>query len=161
MHWKNLVNYEFLGSYSLEGIAEEITLTISKIEKKLVTGPNGKQDFCIVFEFEEKNKDGVVVKPMVVNKTNCKTIERIYGTGDTDKWIGKRITIFASTTKYQRDMVPCLRVKSEIPKEEKYYCSVCNKEIDLKTHKGSIAKYGRAICSAECLNKINEKGEEK
>ena len=113
MHWKNLANYDYLGAYSLEGIASEITLTIKTIKVEKVTANGGSSEDCIVAYFEEKNVGKVEVKPMVLNKTNCKTIEKVYGTGNVEEWIGKPITVFATTTRFQRDMVPCLRVKEE------------------------------------------------
>lgn len=91
MHWKNLANYDYLGAYSLEGKADEVVLTIKEIKRQLVTAEGGKSENCIVASFEETNVDGVEVKPMVLNKTNCKTIEKIYKTGEIENWIGKKL----------------------------------------------------------------------
>ena len=159
MHWKNLANYDYLGAYSLEGIAPEITLTIKSIKKERVTANGGASEDCIVAYFEETNVDGVVVKPMVLNKTNCKTIEKVYETGDVEEWIGKQIIIFATTTKFARDVVPCLRVKNEKPVEKVYNCSVCGKEITKKIYNGALAKYGVAVCSKECLEELSKEKE--
>ena len=160
MHWKNLANYDYLGAYSLEGIATEVTLTIKSIKKERVTANGGASEDCIVAYFEETKVDGVEVKPMVLNKTNCKTIEKIYNTGDVEEWLGKKITIFATTTKFARDIVPCLRIKNEVPVEKVYACSVCGTQITKQTHDASISKYGVALCSKECLEKSKEeKGE--
>ena len=38
-------------------------------------------------------------------------------------------------------------------------CSVCDKIIDEKMYNASIEKYGVALCSKECLEKYNNKGE--
>lgn len=114
MHWKNLANYDYLGAYSLEGRTEDVVLTIKEIKRERVTSEGGKSEDCIVAHFEETNVDSVEVKPMVLNKTNCKTIEKIYKTGEIENWIGKRIKIFATTTKFARDIVPCLRIRAEI-----------------------------------------------
>lgn len=153
MHWKNLANYDYLGAYSLEGV-NEITLTIKEIKKERVTANGGNSEDCIVTYFNETAVGSVVVKPMVMNKTNCKTIEKIYNTGEIENWIGKPITIFATTTKFARDVVPCLRVKAEIPQLK---CSECGKDIDVSVFNLSKAKYGVALCSKECLEKHNEK----
>ena len=158
MHWKNLANYDYLGAYSLDGIASEITLTIKLIKVERVTANGGAAEDCIVATFEEKNQDGVEVKPMVLNKTNCKIIEKVYGTGDVEQWIGKPIIIYSTTTRFQRDIVPCLRVKEEKPV---FTCSVCGKEIENKTYDASKAKYGTPLCSKECLEKnTNMEGKE-
>lgn len=164
-HWKTMVNYDYLGAYSLDGIAKEVTLTIASVKRQLVKGEGGMTDNCIVATFEEKNVGGIVVKPMILNKTNCKKIEKIYNTGDVDQWIGKRITVFATTTNVGRDTKPCLRIKEEIPPApvvEKYNCVVCGKEMDKALHDGIMSKYGVSVCSKECLEKHNEgKGENK
>lgn len=159
MHWKNLSNYDYLGSYSLEGIVPEVTLTLKSIKKERVTAAGGASEDCIVATFEEKKVDGVEVKPMVLNKTNCKTIEKIYGTGDIEEWIGKKITVFSTTTRFARDIVPCLRIRQEVPTEKVYTCSVCGTQIEKATYNGSISKYGVALCSKECLEKYNESKE--
>lgn len=43
--------------------------------------------------------------------------------------------------------------------KEKYTCSVCNKVIEEKIYNASIEKYNVSLCSKECLDKYNNKGE--
>ena len=156
-NWKNLANYDYLGAYSIEGTGlDQIVLTIRTVKRERVTSQGGASEDCIVVYFDEKTyKDKVVVKPMVFNKTNCKTVEKLYGSFIED-WVGKKVIIYATTTKFARDVVPCLRIKNELPKEEVYACSVCGKPIDEKTYNASISKYGVALCSKECLNKYKD-----
>lgn len=153
MHWKNLSNYDYLGAYSIDGVASELVLTIKDIRVEEVTGVGGIKDKCIVAVFEETDVGGIEIKPMILNKTNCKAIEKALGTGDVLKWVGKKITIFVTTTKYQRDIVPCLRVKDVEPVVK---CSVCGKDIDTNLFNLSIIKYGKAFCSKECKEKEKE-----
>lgn len=175
MHWKNLTNYNYLGAYSLEAEPSgEVVLTIKSIKSDLVTTEGGKQDKCLVADFVEKQVGSVIVKPMIFNKTNCKTIQKILGSGEVENWIGKQIIVYATTCKMGRNPnTPCLRVKDELPtkqtkidvkteevKEEHYYCQICGKEIEKKIYDASIQKYGVALCSKECLEKFKEeKGE--
>lgn len=156
-HWKNLANYDYLGAYSLSG-KEEIILTIKNVKKERVTATGGTTDDCIVLYFENDGKevDGVLVKPMVCNKTNCKAISVATGSEYIEDWVGKKIKIFATTTKFAREVVPCLRVKKEPVVEETYSCEVCGKILDKRAHDASVKKYGVALCSGECLNKYNE-----
>lgn len=150
MHWKNLANYDYLGAYSLEETPNKsVALTMREIKVELVTSDGGKKENCIVCKFDETVSGKVVVRPMVLNKTNCKTIESIYGPNIED-WVGKPIIIYSTETKFGRDIVPCLRVKKEELK-----CSQCGKKIDAKTYNASIGKYGAALCSKECLDKHN------
>ena len=53
-------------------------------------------------------------KPLGLNSTNCKTIAAMYG-NDTDRWIGKRITMWPTTTQFGADTVDCIRVRPIVP----------------------------------------------
>ena len=154
-HWKNLANYDYLGAYSFGGMdLDEIVLTIKSIKKQVVTASGGKKEECIVATFEESNYEGVEVKPMVFNKTNCQRIERLYSPFIED-WIGKKIIIYIEpNVKFGRDLVPALRVREKLPPV--YKCSVCGKEITKAYYKASVEKYGVALCSGECLKKYQE-----
>ena len=77
---------------------------------------------CLVAYFEESSK------PMVLNKTNCKTIEKIYSPF-TDDWIGKKITVFAQKVKAFGDIVDALRIRPTKPTETIDY-SVQIKQIE-------------------------------
>ena len=156
-NWKNLAKYDYLGAYSLEGIVDELVLTIKDIKREPVTAEGGKTENCIVAHFEETQKNGVVVKPMVLNKTNCKVISAIYKTPFIEQWIGKKIIIYVQEgVKFGKTLTNALRVKNEVPT---FKCSVCGKEIEETVYRGSIAKYGKAYCSKECLEKDTQKGE--
>lgn len=163
-HWKNLANYDYLGAYSLEGIANEITITINSLKKERVTANGGKSEDCIVAYFEEAEVNGVTIKPMVMNKTNCQTLENMYGPY-IEEWEGKPITVFATTTKFQRDVVPCLRVKNVKPqtttnaepqKQAEHVCEVCGKAIDNRTYNAVMKAYNVSVCSKECHEKYLE-----
>lgn len=160
-HWKNLGNYDYLGAYSFEGTnIKEIVLTIKDVKMKSVTAEGGKNETCKVVTFEETAVGNIAIKPMVLNATNCKVIEKLYQTPFIEDWTGKKIIVYPTTTKFARDIVPCLRIKNELPKP--FGCSVCGKEISQDFYLASIEKYGIAVCSKECLeeSKKNEnKGE--
>ena len=89
-HWKNLADYNYMGAYSFDGKVKEVTLTIKGVFRDKVTAPGGKEDFCIVASFVEEEVDGIKIKPMILNKKNCKAIEKALGTGDTDEWKANR-----------------------------------------------------------------------
>jgi hypothetical protein len=50
------------------------------------------------------------LRGFVLNKTNSKLIAAAYG-DDTDKWIGRRITLAASSTDFHGKTVPAIRVE--------------------------------------------------
>ena len=102
-HWRQLVNPDYLGAYSLpEG--NDITVKIEKVVKELVTSMGGKKEECTV-AYIEKNK------PMILNVTNSRMIQKIYGTPYIEDWKGKEITLYAATTKLKGEDVECLRIR--------------------------------------------------
>ena len=147
-HWRNLTDLEHLRAECFEP-REKKVLTIKSIVKEQLTSNNGTVEEKPVAHFEED------VLPMVLNVTNCKTIEKLYGTGNIYEWIGKKIQVFATKTKVAGESVPCLRIENIVPTstEPEYHCSVCGKLITKDTYEKSIAKYGKPYCSKECLDK--------
>lgn len=110
-HWKQNFNYAFTGAYELQP-GEERTLTIKETKKEEVANTNGGKELCFVAYFSESNK------PMILNKTNCKTISKLYGPF-VENWIGKRITIKSETVKAFGETVDALRVKNVMPQPAK------------------------------------------
>lgn len=145
-HWRNLTDCDHLRA-ELFAPKEKKVLTIKDIKREKLTSQNGAVEEKPVAHFEED------VLPMVLNVTNCKMIEKLYGTGNIYEWVGKKIQVVATKTKVAGELVPCLRIENVVPttNEAKYFCSVCGKEISKATYEGSIKKYGKAFCSKECL----------
>jgi len=53
------------------------------------------------------------LKPMILNVTNFKTVEALYG--DTDGWVSKKVTLYVTEVNWKGDMVPALRIRKEEP----------------------------------------------
>ena len=53
-------------------------------------------------------------KGLVLNKTNAKRIQKLYGS-ETDDWIGKRITLYPSECDFKDETVDCIRVRKNAP----------------------------------------------
>ena len=83
-HWKKLINLDYLGAYSLDP-GKDMILTIKGVRNEIVTGPDGKKEECMVMSFIEN------VKPMIVNSTNAKTIQKLYKTPYIEEWQGRKI----------------------------------------------------------------------
>jgi hypothetical protein len=108
-HWKELFGYKYLGAYSILGDGkEDLTVTIKRIYTATETVKNGQTEEFVMADFEE------VDKPMIMNKTNCKTIASLY-THNPNNWIGKPITLYATRTKFGREEVDALRVRNFKP----------------------------------------------
>lgn len=153
-HWRNLTDLSHLRAECFAP-KEKKVLTIKEIKQEKIISNNGEADLKPVAYFKED------VLPMVLNVTNCKMIEKLYGTGNIYDWVGKKIQVFATKTKVAGQFVPCLRIEDVIPtsNEVQYLCSVCGKPIPKTTYEQSIAKYGKPYCSKECLD-ADTKGEQ-
>lgn len=108
-HWKNQFNYDYLGAYSLPD-GKDIILTIKETKKETVVGNSGKKEECFVAYFHEN------VKPMILNRTNCKTIEKLYHTPNIEEWVNKQIQVGSTRINAFGEMTDCLRVRPFAPK---------------------------------------------
>lgn len=106
-HWKKLTNPNYIGSYSLEP-GEERTVTIESVSKELVKGPDGKEEECIVAKLKNE-------KPLILNKTNCKTIAKVHESPYIEDWSGKKITLYVAKIKAFGERVDALRIRDKKP----------------------------------------------
>ena len=88
-----------------EDLESEVTLTIKDVVKQNVALSGTKPDLKGVMSFEEEE-----YKPMVLNPTNVKRIETIYGT-ETEAWIGKKLIVFNDENVEYNGSFGGLRVK--------------------------------------------------
>lgn len=170
-HWKQLVNMDYIGAYALPD-GNDLTLTIKEVVRELVTGNSGRKEQCMVMYFQEPQ-----YKPMILNRTNAKTISSLFGSNYVEDWAGKRITLYGSTTRFGPDTVECLRIRpyappvakqtvTEQPKQtvadrSDLICEKCGKPIvgaygksaDIVAEQ-TKAKYGKRLC-AGCAREAN------
>ena len=159
-HWKKEAGKDYLGSWSLiigadaneKPIYKEVVATITDIKREMIPDMEG-----IKKGFADAKKDELLIyfaeldKPMVIHaKTNFKGLETACGTPFIEKWIGKQVCVYVEkNVKAFGQVTDALRIKP-VPKR---LCDVCGNVIDEKTYQGSIQKYGKALCSAECKEK--------
>jgi hypothetical protein len=90
----------FLKSGELLG--KKVTVVIDDVSIDELEGDKGKQVKGILY-LRGKNKQ------IVLNKTNGTCLKAMFGRKLGD-WVGKRIVIFQSTTKFGADTVDCIRI---------------------------------------------------
>lgn len=151
-HWKKLTNPDYLGAYSLEP-GQDIVLTIERVQVETVTGPEGKKEECVVCYWREREK------PMILNSTNAKMIQKLLKTPYIEEWSGRRIQIGVEMVKAFGEIVDALRVRSFLPEETAVKCECCGEDIKPAHGMNSAqlaaytrSKYGRALCAA-CATK--------
>ena len=111
-HWKQLINPDYIGAYTLNG-QKEMNITIIKVVREMVTGNGGKKEECTVAKLKD-------MKPFILNRTNSKTITKLAGSPYIEDWEGLTITVYATTTSVAGETVECLRVRPMLPRIENF-----------------------------------------
>ena len=111
-HWKQLINPDYIGAYTLNG-QKEMNITIIKVVREMVTGNGGKKEECTVAKLKD-------MKPFILNRTNSKTITKLAGSPYIEDWEGLTITVYATTTSVAGEAVECLRVRPMLPRIENF-----------------------------------------
>lgn len=155
--WQSTRDVNFVGSYDLivgvddnnQPIYKDRIVTIDYVNAKeeVMDAQTNKKVEKTVAHFKDKD-----VKPMILNTTNKKGIETATGTIFLEKWADKQILLTVEQVKAFGKVQPALRIKP-VPKR---LCDVCGKIISEEIYQGSMQKYGKALCSKECLEKINK-----
>ena len=155
-HWKKLTDPNYLGSWDFAP-GEVRTLTIERVlQEKVIDmekGGTAKKD-CTIAHFVEK------CKPMILNKTNCKTIAALLNTPYIEEWAGHRIKIHVEKVKAFGRLEDALRVINELPKD--IICESCGQAVKavgrytaLQVAETNKGRYGKVLC-ADCSKKIKE-----
>ena len=110
-HWKKLDNPNYIGAYSLmDGEVKDLTVIIEKVVTEEVKTDRGKE-ICKVAYLKGQ-------KPMILNATNSKAIQKIYGTPYIEDWKGKAITLYVAKIRAFGDEIECLRIRDIKPKQK-------------------------------------------
>lgn len=107
--FRSMYDSNYLYAFDLKG--RDVTVTIKSVAAAKVRNADKKeQKKPIVFFRESKDPRG-----LVLCKTNGKTVAAMYG-NDTDAWIGKRVTLFATNVDAFGQTVEAIRIRPMIPK---------------------------------------------
>jgi hypothetical protein len=104
MDYRAMFDREYIGSWDLGN--RDVTVTITRVEAKKLRNQKGENLKPVVW-FDGKEKG------FVCNKTNAKTIATLYG-NDTEKWLGKRVTLYVTTTSIGGETMDCIRVRPTV-----------------------------------------------
>lgn len=155
-HWKKLVDTNYLGSWDIVG--GRLVLQIVKIKQERIFNQNkNAEESCTVAYFSDER-----YKPMILNKTNCKTMQKLTGSPYIENW-AVRVEIKTEKVKAFGELVEALRIEKTIPqqqataapKAEPPKCADCTKPIEQlgnytpeQMAKARTEKYGRPLCDA-------------
>ncbi len=104
---RSMYDKEFLYSFDLQG--RDVTVEIERVKGGEVTGTGGKKSKKPVLYFKGKEKG------LALCITNVRVIASIYGSFDSEVWLGKRITLYPTTTTFGKDTVDCIRIRPTKP----------------------------------------------
>lgn len=153
-HWKKLTNPDYLGAYAFDP-GEIKNVTIKEVGLQMVQGTNGSKEECIVATFVED------VKPLILNKTNCKAIEKLYGTSYIEDWSGKGILLNVKKVSAFGDTVDAVRIMNSLPSDV-LICEECHKTIKPAAGRSAqeladmaLKHTGKKLC-LDCQKKYKE-----
>lgn len=108
-HIKRLANPNYIGSYELMtgDTPIELNVKIEKVVKEPVQNGDQKED-CVVMYLKGQ-------KPMIINATNRKNLEKATGTPYIERMIGKTVTLHVVKIKAFGENVDALRIKPIAP----------------------------------------------
>jgi len=99
-----LISSAFPGKYlkAEDLMGDNVTATIKAVSLEPVGVTNERLPVIYFKEFQ---------KGMVLNKTNSKTIAKLYG-DETTGWRGNKIELYEAMVEYQGDVMPALRIRA-------------------------------------------------
>ncbi|MBM4442514.1 MAG: hypothetical protein FJ027_19020 [Candidatus Rokubacteria bacterium] len=104
--YRSMFDREHIGAWDLEG--RDVVVEIAGVRAGEVIGAGGRKARKPVLSFAGK------AKTMLCNSTNAKAIAAMYG-NDAAAWVGKKITLYPSTTTLGAETVDCIRVRPGVP----------------------------------------------
>lgn len=93
-----------------EDVGRGVLVTIASCQQYNVAleGAPAEQKWCLTFHELDK--------PMVLNSTNIQLCEKVCGSDETDRWIGKRIVLYTDpNVSFQGKLVGGIRVRALKP----------------------------------------------
>ena len=106
-HYRLMFPTDYVAAPELQGRDVTVTIKSVSIDAMPLAGSTKKEKRPII-QFEE------TPKKLVLNKTNAKVIAKLLGV-ITNDWIGHRVTLYPTTTKFGPDTVDCIRVRDRLP----------------------------------------------
>lgn len=114
-HFKTLFPSLYLGAHDLQG--KEVALTIRRVVVEELKTSGGSERKPTVYFQETQAKaaqNKTEEKRLVLNKTNAKSIAKMYGP-EVNDWVGKRITVFSARVAAFGEEVDAIRVRPVPP----------------------------------------------
>lgn len=107
-HWRDLTDDDgLLYAHHLRG--SRVTVQIERVDSVELVGLGGRRSRKPRLHFAGAQR------AFAISKTDARTLERLAGSGETDRWIGLKITLVPTTTRSSDGDVPCIRISPKLP----------------------------------------------
>ena len=89
-------------------VPDPVIVTVTKVGKVNLAKEDAAPEYKWAMRFQE------FAKPMVLNSTNIRVAEKVFGSDDTENWIGKEIILFTdANVTFGGELVGGLRFKGQ------------------------------------------------
>ena len=102
-----MIDSKFLRKEDLASVGDEMIATINdfSLENVAMEDQPKQMKWCVSFK--------ELGKPMVLNSTNLQLMAKIFGSDNSDDWLGKRIVVYVDpNVSYQGKLIGGLRVRA-------------------------------------------------
>lgn len=107
-HWRKVLQTEHLNAADIE---KGTNVKIERMSTKVVTGVNDTKKDMPVAHFEGFKK------AFPLNATNCKTLHKLSGSGEMEKWVGMTVTLTVKQVKAFGEVTDAIRILPVLPKK--------------------------------------------
>lgn len=108
-HYRKVFDSPYL---SAADVFDPITLTIARVTQETDKTKKTKDTMNTAYFVEREIRPGEKLKPMILNATNSKILDKLMGTPFIEGWAGARIVVYVETgIKFGRDTVDGLRIR--------------------------------------------------
>lgn len=109
-HYRKVFDSPYLSSAD---IVEPTTLTIERVTQEIDKTKKTKDVFNTAYFVESEIRHGEKLKPMILNATNSKTMDRMTGSPFIEDWSGRRVVVYVdNNVKFGKDLVEGLRLRA-------------------------------------------------
>ena len=116
-HYRKAFNSPYLSSAD---IVEPTVLTVSHVRLEPDKTKKTKDLFNTAYFTEKEIRSGELLKPMILNATNSRTMKNLTGSAFIDDWNNVSVTVYVDpNVRFGRDTVEGLRISTERPRTNK------------------------------------------
>jgi len=107
IHWKKTTNPNYLGEWDFED-GKDMIVQVKDTKVEVIQNAQGKEEKPVMY-FENG------VKPLILNVTNMKAIEKATGSAYMDEWVGKKLQLYITLVAAFGETTKAVRVREFAP----------------------------------------------